>query len=104
MWVRPQGYSEIISPVEDIVSLDKIRKEHIPPGVAKFDTATCYHCGSVFHISARMHPSDIGGVCKQCMQIICPRCLDKPCVPWEKQMELLEGAIERRRAREGWGG
>lgn len=103
MWIKTQGYSEIISPTQDIVNLDHIRREQIPAGVAKFDTATCFHCNSIFHVSARMHPSDIGGVCKQCMQIICPRCLDKPCVPWEKQMEVMESAIQRRRVRDEWG-
>lgn len=98
MWFKPQGYTEIISPQADLVKLDHIRTERIPEGVAKFDTATCFHCGCVFHVSARMHPADIGGVCKQCMQIICPRCLDKPCKPWEKQMEEMENAIQRRQA------
>lgn len=98
MWLKPQGYTEILSPTHDLVNLDHIRREQIPPGVAKFDTATCYHCNSIFHVSARMHPSDIGGLCKQCMQPICPRCLDKPCIPWEKQMEQLEKAIQRSQA------
>jgi len=102
MWLKPQGYAEIISPVEDIVCLDHIRKEQIPPGVARFDSCTCFHCGGIFHVSARMHPSDIGGLCKSCMQPICPRCLDKPCIPWEKQMQALENAVERSRVIAGY--
>lgn len=102
MWTRPQGYSQIISPSDDIVDLDHIRRERIPSGLTQYDTATCFHCNSVFHVSARMHPSDIGGVCKTCMNLICPKCLDKPCRPWEKQMEELENAIQKRKARESW--
>lgn len=97
MWIKPQGFAEIISPTEDTVSFDRIRKEHIGIGTARFDTATCGHCNSVFHVSARMRPEDIGGLCKTCMQAICPRCLDKPCTPWEKRMEEVEKAIQRRR-------
>jgi len=98
MWIKPQGYSEIISPEQDIVNLDHIRRELISPGTAKFDTCTCFHCNSIFHVSARMRPEDIGGLCKTCMRPICPKCLDKPCTPWEKQMEQLENKIERDRA------
>lgn len=95
MWIKPQGYSEIVTPVDDLINLDHIRMEQIPAGVAKFDTCTCAHCNSVFHVSARMRPEDIGGVCPQCWKPICPKCLDKPCVPWEKQMDELENAILR---------
>lgn len=97
MWLKPQGYAEITGPDRHIVDLDHIRKEEVSAGVHRLDTATCFHCGSVFHVSARMRPEDCGGLCKTCMHIICPRCLDKPCVPWEKQMEYLERAIERRK-------
>lgn len=102
MWLKPQGFAEIISPNRDIVKLDRIRQEEIPIGVANFDTCTCFHCGSVFHVSARMRPEDIGGLCKTCMHPICPRCLDKPCTPWEKQMEEMEKAIARRWTRDEW--
>lgn len=97
MWIKPQGYSEIITPTEDVVNLDRLRRERIGAGTAKYDTCTCAHCNAVFHISAGMRPEDLGGMCSQCWKIICPRCLDKPCIPWEKQLEEMERAIERHR-------
>lgn len=102
MWLKPQGYTEIISPTTCTVNLDKLRRESIVPGIAKFDTCTCFHCNSVFHVSARMRPEDIGGMCPTCWHPICPKCLDKPCTPWEKQLDQIENAIERRRAVEGY--
>jgi hypothetical protein len=104
MWTKPQGYAEIISPTEGIANLDHIRKEQIQAGIHKLDTCTCFHCGGVFHVSARMRPEDIGGMCPTCWHPICPKCLDKPCTPWEAQMDALENAIERRRVVDGYYG
>ena len=98
MWTKPQGFAEVITPVEDVLSLDHIRKEAIGPGQHRMDTCTCSHCNRVFHVSARMRPEDIGGLCFQCMKPICPNCLDQPCVPWEKQLDILEAAILKSQA------
>lgn len=103
MWLKPQGFAEILSPDSiGVINLDHIRKEEVHTGQHRLDTATCFHCGGVFHVSARMRPEDIGGMCPVCWHLICPRCLDKPCRPWEKQMEELENRIQRRRAVEGY--
>lgn len=90
MWLKPQGYAEIVSPDKSMANLDHLRWEKVDRNSGKFDTATCNHCCSVFHVSARMRPEDIGGLCKVCMKIICPHCLDKPCTPFLKKLDEWE--------------
>ena len=103
MWLKPQGFAEIISPDPiGAVNLDHLTRVQINSGQHRLDTATCFHCGSVFHVGARQRPEDIGGMCPQCWHIICPRCLDKPCTPWERQMEELENKLQKRQAVEGY--
>ena len=52
-----------------------------PDGVAEADTFTCFHCQKVTHVKAKMDPSDLGGLCKVCMRLICSRCVGGTCVP-----------------------
>ena len=62
-----------------------------PDGTRETDTFTCSHCQTVCFVEPRERPEDIGGLCKQCMKLICPRCVDAGvCVPWEKEMERQE--------------
>lgn len=90
MWLKPQGYAVITQPGEPAIArLDGLRCELVQDQ-AQFDTATCGHCGRVFHVGARQHPSDIGGLCKVCYRIICPRCLDQGCSPLERKLEEAE--------------
>jgi hypothetical protein len=56
----------------------------------EFDTFTCAHCNRVTHVQARARPEDIGGLCKQCMGLICPACVGQPCVPFLKRLEQME--------------
>ena len=91
MWLRPQGYAEIVSPVADRVTFDKnLHCEEIRIGANGFDTMTCNHCNRLIHVKARNRPEDIGGLCKQCMRPICPFCLDLGCTPFEKKLERWE--------------
>lgn len=98
MWLQPQGFAEIISPDEDIANLDRIRKERLQAGTNRLDTCTCNHCGRVFHVSAKMRPEDIGGLCHQCMKPICPTCLDKGCKPFEQRLLEEEARSEALRS------
>jgi len=67
------------------------------------DTFTCNHCCHVIHVLPKMDAADMGGLCKQCMELICPRCVDKQvCSPWEKQMAEIE-ARDRFRKEAGLG-
>lgn len=60
-------------------------------GVQEHDTFTCEHCQKVSGVRPGQKPEDIGGLCKQCMGLLCPLCADKAvCTPWEKQMEIAE--------------
>ena len=73
--LRPQGYATLFGP--------DVTKE--------CDTFTCGHCQYIVHVPPRADPADMGGLCKQCMKLICPRCVNKAvCSPWEKQMEREE--------------
>lgn len=72
---RPGGYARIDDP-------DGPRQE--------FDTFTCAHCNRVTHVAARARPEDIGGLCKVCMGLICPRCVGKPCVPFLQRLDEME--------------
>ena len=80
--LRPGGYARIDDPDRALV---------------EFDTFTCAHCNRVTHVKAHARPEDIGGLCKQCMGLICPRCVGEPCAPFLKRLEDME-ARERFRA------
>ena len=55
------------------------------------DTFTCGHCQAVVFVTPQCDGADAGGLCKQCMRLICPRCVDRMvCVPWEKMLEMQE--------------
>ena len=97
------GYAFVINPLAAHVRLDdrKARPEMTCEGVTEFDTFTCKHCCHVVHVKVRQRPEDLGGLCKQCMGLICSECVDKGCTPFEKQLELVEA---RDRALRSYGG
>ena len=71
------------------------------------DACVCNHCQRIFHVGPRQDPASIGGICSGCNEIVCPRCAalrarGEPCLPWEKQMELLEAAVEKQRIVAAW--
>ena len=94
---NPHGYATIVGDLarEDPTIIDGgIRYTE-----AEIDTYICAHCNAVKHVLPRMDPADMGGLCKQCMQLICPRCVDKGvCAPWEKQVEEREARAESLRS------
>ncbi len=101
MWLKPQGFAEIVSPDDDVVNLDGFQKDKVRAGAARYDTATCGHCNRVFHVGARKRPEDIGGLCKVCMRAICPNCLGTGrCEPFEAKIEREE---ERERVLRSYG-
>lgn len=63
-----------------------------PSGTIEFDTATCPHCNRVWVVKSNnpMHKPDLGGFCTLCMKNICPECIGKECVPFEKQLLKYE--------------
>ena len=38
------------------------------------DSFTCGHCNRIVIVPPRADPADLGGLCKQCMALTCPRC------------------------------
>ena len=62
------------------------------------DTFTCGHCQRIVIVRPKADPVSLGGLCKQCMAMICPRCLGRGCTPWEKQMERMEARAEALRS------
>lgn len=72
---KPGGYAFIFDP-------DGIRQEA--------DTFTCAHCNSVVHVKPKCNPDDLGGMCRLCMKMVCPKCVDLGCSPFEKKLEIME--------------
>lgn len=87
---NPGGYAVIVAPAAAVVNFDRRQRQEVPAGTTETDTYTCGHCGSVVHVLPRMDPAAIGGLCKQCMRLICPSCLDKGCEPLERKLERAE--------------
>ena len=85
---KPQGQAVLVGPstVGDTpVGPKPLQSE------SACDTFTCGHCQRVVHVMARSDPADSGGLCKCCMRLICPPCVEKgTCTPWEKAMEAAE--------------
>lgn len=54
------------------------------------DTFTCGHCNYIVHVKPKTDPTNLGGMCKQCMKLVCPRCVGKGCDPLEKKLERAE--------------
>lgn len=73
---NPGGYLTINDPEKPLI-------EH--------DTFTCGHCNRITIVPHKANPEDIGGLCKVCMQLICPQCVnDGNCKPFEKRIEQYE--------------
>ncbi len=55
------------------------------------DTFTCHHCGKLVIVKPKCNPDDLGGMCRLCMKMICPSCVDTgDCTPFEKKLEQIE--------------
>ena len=87
--LKPHGYATIIG---DLAKKDpKLVEQGVRHTEAEIDTYLCEHCNCVVHVPARADPSTMGGFCRQCMGLICSRCVGKrTCTPWERKMEEAE--------------
>jgi hypothetical protein len=54
------------------------------------DTFTCFHCNTVVFVKPKCDPADLGGMCRLCGKMICPRCVSGPCIPFERKLEIWE--------------
>lgn len=87
---KPQGYATIVGADRSVVNLDGLRCEEVKTSNLEIDTYSCFHCNRVIHVKPMMDPADMGGLCKICMKLICPHCLNQGCVPFEKKLEMME--------------
>ena len=67
--------------------------------VLECDNFTCQHCQRIVFVQPKQAAPDMGGLCKQCMGLICPRCYEaRVCIPWEKEMARREASAGARRS------
>lgn len=92
--LRADGYSIITSPGERPVEADLEK---------------CAHCQAIqfmragfgapqvmiFRADATHYMRDVSR-CLNCYRFICPRCEGKPCIPFEKKVDLEEAAARKR--------
>lgn len=90
MWLKPQGFAEVVSPDGGRINLDRFQCDELRAGTNRYDSMTCNHCNRITHIKPKMDPAEMGGLCKICMKLICKYCLDQGCLPFEKKLEMIE--------------
>jgi hypothetical protein len=49
------------------------------------------------HVKPKANMDEFGSMCRNCMKMVCPRCADGPCVPFQKKLEQAEHADYVRR-------
>ena len=85
---KPQGQATLIGP-KHVGEVPVGPKALIDED--ECDTFTCGHCQFIMHVPVKCNPEDLGGLCKCCMQLICPKCVNKgTCTPWEQMIENME--------------
>jgi len=70
---RPQGYALAVDPGQQ-------------KPVLECDTFTCCHCNSIVLVKPKAPPEELGGFCTLCMKNVCPKCVGKKCIPFEKRL------------------
>lgn len=56
-------------------------------------TMCCQHCGTQVLLPANGEIADVGDLCRNCFEFICPRCVKRgTCNPLEKYLEACEEA------------
>lgn len=58
-------------------------------------TSTCAHCQKLTDIPNKRKLTDVVDICRQCFALVCLDCADKPCIPWQKQIEDQERRFYR---------
>jgi hypothetical protein len=72
-------------------------------GVEVRYASTCNHCQHITEAPTKQEMREKTNVCRGCMRMICEKCADKPCLPWEKQCEYQEREYLKRRIEDRWG-
>lgn len=94
--MRNAGGQATIFGGEGIVNFDGRWRAEVRSECYTVDSFTCTHCGRVEHVP---HKPDVNhvGFCRNCMKPICFECSGKPCLPYEKQLAMIERSVETRR-------
>jgi hypothetical protein len=87
---RPGGYAVIFSPETMKANFDGFRCDMVNPGMYETDTFSCVHCNKIMHVRPMAPMDQFGSMCRNCMKMVCPRCADGPCVPFEKKLAEAE--------------
>lgn len=67
-------------------------------------TSTCSHCQHITEAPTVKELREKTNVCRGCMRMICEKCGNKPCLPWEKQCEYQEREYLKAKIQRGaWG-
>ena len=74
--LQPGGYAVVVDPEGPTIERD---------------TFTCVHCGGIVIVKPAQSLSDFDW-CRRCLKPVCgkPACVAR-CLPWERQMEIMEG-------------
>ena len=72
---NPQGNATIVGDLQR--GTPTIVEGGVRHHEAEIDTYTCFHCCRIVHVPVRADPANIGGLCKQCMGLVCSRCYAK---------------------------
>ena len=86
---KPGGYVQIVGADTSIANFDGFRCERIGMN-HEADTFTCVHCNRIVHVKTKAPMDEVGSMCRNCMQMVCPTCADGPCVPYMKKIEEME--------------
>src|ERR1700693_4468590 len=70
----------------------------------EIDCFTCAHCNFIVAVKPFCDAADAGGLCKNCMGLICGKCVDRGiCIPIEKALELDYARAAFRKSMQEWG-
>ena len=82
---NPHGYATVVGDLDH--RAPTITEGGVRHSEVEIDTYTCGHCCAVKHVQPRCDPANLGGLCKQCMSLVCAKCHAKgTCTPWEEEM------------------
>jgi hypothetical protein len=72
--------------------------------VREIHSSTCSHCQHMTEFPSMRRMMEFVEICRGCMKLICLGCVGKPCVPFEKRVDIKEreDELHAKLVREGW--
>lgn len=99
---KPGGYLTIFAP--DKQSQRVVLNGTVIDSEVECDTFSCAHCNVIVAVKPMCDAADAGGLCKNCMGLICGKCVDRgTCIPIEKALERAEARSAFLRSMQEWG-